>query len=470
MISHPSSREGDCEESEGVESDGMSANGSGRMNGPSGAAAAHGQPPNGSGRALSVPSSQASAVAGKKRVKGDVTPRPPPSIPPIASKATFQIESVDSVATVRGEYMPGIASTTATPAKAKPRANRPLVPFEPDSELWPYSNGKSSDTDGGAVANGMGKGRDRNGPLVEDDEIVELDFAETSVLSDPLAFETLKHANGDRKGRGGEESGNLSGRENGKKKAKRSRRKDKQTLALEKAQEQERIENSWDAVPSSMTISSQQIRTHDRGPQVLQNQTPAKPHGRPPAARTPASPYEYGSGHGTGGTPHMKRDPSAVSASALPQPPGSDEELPSPSPSPSPTLGGKPVKGWRGVGPILNDEERDAIYGGVGAETPKMGYIGLKNGTAEKKKANGNGVMRKTVDEDFLIRNLVDAFERSNGGGVNREVYGREAMRLIAVRPSLPLPTICSSPCSGPRLCFQAVWSVPGWRERVWES
>ena len=433
LISHPSSREGDCEESEGVESDGMSANGSGRMNGPAGA---HGQPPNGNGRTLSVPSSQVSittVAGGKKRIKGDVTPRPPPSVPSVASKPTFQIESVDSVATVRGEYNPGAASTIATPAKAKPRANRPLVPFEPDSELWPYSNGKSSDTDGAALANGKGKGRDRSGPLVEDDEIVELDFAETSVLSDPLAFENLKHSYGDKKGRGGEENGDMSGRENGKKKAKRSRRKDKQTLALEKAQEQERIENSWDVVPPSMTLPSQQTKTHDRGPQILQNQTPAKAHGRPAAARTPASPYEYGSGHGTGGTPHMKRDPSAVSASALPQPPG-DEERPSPSPSPSPTLGGKPVRGWRGVGPILNDEEREAIYGSVGAETPKMGYIGLKNGAAEKKKVNGNGIVRKTIDEDVLIRSVVDAFERSNVGGMNREAYGREVMRLIAVR------------------------------------
>ncbi|TFK20511.1 hypothetical protein FA15DRAFT_659026 [Coprinopsis marcescibilis] len=99
------------------------------------------------------------------RINGDVTPRAftisrlkSPIAPPSV------IETVSSVSTVRG-------SNSHTSGSAKPRANRPLVPFESDSELWPYP---------------LSQGE--YGESYEESDIVELDFEETSLLSDPDAL------------------------------------------------------------------------------------------------------------------------------------------------------------------------------------------------------------------------------------------------------------------------------------------
>ncbi|KAI6107455.1 hypothetical protein EDD16DRAFT_1712377 [Pisolithus croceorrhizus] len=97
-----------------------------------------------------------------------------------------------------------VTSTKSAATATNPPRVRPLVPFETDSDLWPYPRA----------------------PLVEtDSDIIELDFADTSALSDPNAFE--KRCKG--------------------KKQKKSK-KDKQ-------KEREEIEKSWD-VPAPVRVAS----------------------------------------------------------------------------------------------------------------------------------------------------------------------------------------------------------------------
>ena len=94
-------------------------------------------------------------------------------------------------------------NTTNTKSTNNPPRIRPLVPFETDSDLWPYPRA----------------------PLIEtDSDIVELDFADTSALSDPDAFE--KYFKG---------------------KKQKKTKKDKQ-------KEREEIEKSWD-VPAPACVA-----------------------------------------------------------------------------------------------------------------------------------------------------------------------------------------------------------------------
>ena len=120
------------------------------------------------------------------RINGDVTPRGPLTRPGGSHRLqSTVIEATSSVSTVRGNSEPIVAPLSASPvisapppeANRKPRSNRTLVPFAPDSELWPYTRGpvqenSHSDADDDA----------------DDGDIVELNFEETSVLSDPEAF------------------------------------------------------------------------------------------------------------------------------------------------------------------------------------------------------------------------------------------------------------------------------------------
>ncbi|PPQ70982.1 hypothetical protein CVT24_009937 [Panaeolus cyanescens] len=100
------------------------------------------------------------------RIMGDVTPRPPLPANPSGKVPQLElpssIEAASSISTVRGANGP----------TQPPRANRELVPFAPDSELWPYSKQTPR----------------QKAASDDDDEIVELNFEETSVLSNPTAF------------------------------------------------------------------------------------------------------------------------------------------------------------------------------------------------------------------------------------------------------------------------------------------
>ncbi|KAF9226414.1 hypothetical protein BS17DRAFT_815258 [Gyrodon lividus] len=136
-------------------------------------------------------------------------------VPPPNSSATSTSTSADtdSAPTIYSQN-PRIShsSTTGPTASATNNAPkpRPLVPFEADSELWPYPRA----------------------PLVEtDSDVLELDFADTSALSDPDAFEK-QVAN----------------------KAKNRQRRGKK----DRQKEREEIERSWD-VPGPLRVASPPI-------------------------------------------------------------------------------------------------------------------------------------------------------------------------------------------------------------------
>lgn len=184
---------------------------------------------------LSVPPT-ATNESGKTgtRILGDVTPRPalrgfgsdisqvtdlltaarieqqntnsaPPVTLPEASISSRKTLPADSESTGTIYAQPRLDSGSTSSASKNPPKRRPLVPFETDSELWPYPRA----------------------PLVEtDSDVIEIDFADMSALSDPDAFE--RHI---AKG----------------KKAKRTK-KDQQ-------KEREEIEKSWD-VPAPVRLAS----------------------------------------------------------------------------------------------------------------------------------------------------------------------------------------------------------------------
>ena len=182
---------------------------------------------------LSVPTTDSEGGKAGGRILGDVTPRPAlrgfgsnmNQVSDLLTAARMEQQTTHSDTAPSDVHLQtSLRSTKTAPANseststlyAQPRVNsssttknppkpRPLVPFETDSELWPYPRP----------------------PLVEtDSDVIELDFADMSALSDPDAFE--KHAS---KG----------------KKPRRSKR--------DQQKEREEIEKSWD-VPASLRPAS----------------------------------------------------------------------------------------------------------------------------------------------------------------------------------------------------------------------
>ncbi|KAF8999140.1 hypothetical protein BDQ17DRAFT_1328480 [Cyathus striatus] len=172
--SHPSSREGD---NEGVsDGDEVSSPEAERSHG-------HFLATNGNGH---MQNGFYYSPMPKAKLNGDVTPRPP--------------------------YPPSTNTPPQLLSQQKPRPGRPLVPFEPNSELWPYPRAPLDDSEG---------------------EIVELDFADTSALSDVEAWK-VKAAGSAKAAKG--------------KKGKTRKERDME----EKAQ----IERSWDPVVKTEEGSS----------------------------------------------------------------------------------------------------------------------------------------------------------------------------------------------------------------------
>jgi len=185
-----------------------------------------------------------------QRINGDVTPRGPLTHGGGLQRNASAIESTLSISTVRGSATnanPSASSLTAPEtngsASLRPRNNRALVPFEPDSELWPYSRGPVEDSS-----------------PTDDDDIVELNFEETSVLSNPEAFNralkekksavSLRSLNGSVNGNGTHRvnGSTPTSEEKGKGKNRRKTRKERDAKARDE------IEQSWDT-PSSPTVS-----------------------------------------------------------------------------------------------------------------------------------------------------------------------------------------------------------------------
>ena len=180
----------------------------------------------------------------RKHELGDVTPRPPlrgfasseklhPSlVPPLPSYHSAPSALPSAASSAPSVPAPSEPSPTVavvdTPATAVPAprigtspAPRALVPFHEESSLWPYPRA----------------------PLDDRDDIVELDFADTSALSDVDAFERR--------------------RQNGRN-AKLSKK--------DKAREREEIERSWDTPgKGNPVVTSNVVATGSPGPHpVLQ--------------------------------------------------------------------------------------------------------------------------------------------------------------------------------------------------------
>ena len=146
---------------------------------------------------------------GTRRIQGDVTPRPAPGgarLPP-ASPPQFQQQRT-ATPTANGKSVNGQGSTTASsaPAAANARA-RNLVPFEANSDLWPYPRAPLDDRS------------------FEQDDVVELDFSDTRALSDPAVFSTRLKEKKTRREKG---------------------RKGRKEREREKEHEKAQIEQGWD--------------------------------------------------------------------------------------------------------------------------------------------------------------------------------------------------------------------------------
>ncbi|KAF5351139.1 hypothetical protein D9756_008338 [Leucocoprinus leucothites] len=214
---------------------------------------------------MSAGLSVASSGSGGGTVAGDVTPRPGyfagDHLKNLSPPSASSISSVSSA--------PSTAATATATAQQnqnhKPRDGRPLVPFEPNSELWPYpppsqqdaaaSNDDNGSEAGGASTNGSGA-NGGNG------DIVELDWEDMSALSDLKAFERLqkaqaaagkKSAKAQTKANAGESGavgeGAVVAPAGGRKKKEKKNKKEK-LEAMKK--EREEIEKSWDVPSSSM--------------------------------------------------------------------------------------------------------------------------------------------------------------------------------------------------------------------------
>ncbi|KAL1741373.1 hypothetical protein HDZ31DRAFT_66998 [Schizophyllum fasciatum] len=140
-----------------------------------------------------------------RRGQGDRTPRPPlmPTPPPELAPAV----STASTATVRGH---------------------PLVPFQDDSDLWPYDPPAAGDAGD------------------DGDEIIELDFADTAALSDPDALCSKRGPASAANGGAGSSGGlSVNGTSGGGKKSRRERAR-----ARDRA-ERDHIERTWEMPPSA---------------------------------------------------------------------------------------------------------------------------------------------------------------------------------------------------------------------------
>ncbi|KAF9788675.1 hypothetical protein BJ322DRAFT_653377 [Thelephora terrestris] len=199
------------------------------------------------GKQSSIPSftfpTSSDDVQKTPRIQGDVTPRPAlKGIP--ASSPSQQPKEKDLKMGVIKKLQNGHAEVTQPPPtnikadKAKPAPNvlRKLIPFEPDSELWPYPRQPLDDR------------------ASDDDDIVELDFSETSALSDINTLFPKSKVNAN--------ATSVAGA-NGKKKKKEKNKEDR-----------EQIEKSWDD-PVRMGFAV--------GPNIP-NEPPVKPVEPQPAA------------------------------------------------------------------------------------------------------------------------------------------------------------------------------------------
>ncbi|GLB39196.1 putative dcp1-like decapping family protein [Lyophyllum shimeji] len=171
---------------------------------------------------------------GRGRMNGDVTPRAPANgfITPRFVAATSS--NANAAATIS---QPSHSHTQAQ-TRTQTLPVRPLVPFQPDSELWPYPPPGEGEHEGEAEGEREGEG---------EEEILELDFADMSALSDPDLFSRARAVRRNGRGENGVVVGGADGgerhRESGKGKGRKKGRKEREAM------EREAIERSWDVPP-----------------------------------------------------------------------------------------------------------------------------------------------------------------------------------------------------------------------------
>ncbi|KAG2003290.1 hypothetical protein CC2G_003904 [Coprinopsis cinerea AmutBmut pab1-1] len=226
------------------------------------------------------------------RIKGDVTPR---------AFAPSAIESVSSIATVRGQPQPADSTLSTTPVTSyvKPRANRELVPFESDSELWPYSASHAADS--------QSQG--------SNDDIVELDFEDTSILSNPDALsKVFSKNNGQLNGHpntyyddGNHQQRNVNGREKGSKGRRKASRRERD------AKERAEIEKTWEMPEYVVNYTAQAAARR----QQLAS-PPASPS--PPVSPSQVHPPTSSSGRSSKGQGQVVVEAATPTMSAKPNP------------------------------------------------------------------------------------------------------------------------------------------------------
>ena len=228
---------------------------------------------------------------GQPKINGDVTPRPP------LNGLNRTLSVAEPTPMPANHYK--ISTPPVPDSSQKPRANRPLVPFASDSELWPYNDKPTEDSS--AVDDDDGD---------DDGDIVELNFEDTSVLSDPDAFTralkqkksavTLRRTdalNGTgHQGVNGNHSPSVFSSEKspGKSRTRRKMRKEK-----------EEIENGWDlpTVATARGIGMERVFGNKHSPNsspspiaVPDKSPPSKPL---PDLKTPTMATTIPSGHNT---------------------------------------------------------------------------------------------------------------------------------------------------------------------------
>jgi len=220
------------------------------------------------GKQSSVPSfsfpASSDDVQTTPRIQGDVTPRPALKGMPTSSPSQQPKDrNFKSGATTKPQD--GITPVDILPAKAdktKPAtgASRKLVPFEPDSDLWPYPRQPLDDR------------------ALDDDDVVELDFSDISALSNINAFLSKPKTSANATNGAGA---------NGKKKKKEKNR-----------EEREQIEKSWDDpvkmgyavgpnIPPAKPIQPQPTvvsGVKGKNKSAIQPQTNGKVNGQPAAS------------------------------------------------------------------------------------------------------------------------------------------------------------------------------------------
>ncbi|THH17501.1 hypothetical protein EUX98_g9121 [Antrodiella citrinella] len=178
-------------------------------------------------------------TSSSRRVPGDMTPRVmsrPMDLSPTPNHRSQSLLA-PSNGSVKGNTnsplrsSPSSASVstitnTSAPADSAEARSRTLIPFQADSDLWPYPRAPVDERD------------------PEDSDIVELDFSDTRALSDPAVFTKKQQKQ----------------KQTGKRKSRRER-------AADRERERDAIEKSWDD-PNNGNAQSVDMSSQPGAPSV----------------------------------------------------------------------------------------------------------------------------------------------------------------------------------------------------------